>query len=646
MSTAYFKQIIEEELQKLLLEKLAGYSDDERSALAQKAGLGKFADLEGISDFDLDDMALQTRPAQRDRGTQDAGPQQLAKLQGRGSAGFPGTTGYGAPQQRRVTPITSTPWAPPRQKSPEEIAAARQSIPRFMRNYYASKGESWAQPRAPWWAQKSTYQDIGEHGPAYLDPEASLDPVTPHIVTSGTETGKHRKYIDREGNVVWRPIYKPAGEATRVQMGVLDPARASEAAGGTGTTSEELGWLQQQARGKGWLNPDQPAWRAGGAGTLHGSAAREYALGPAWAVSAMGSKERHDIERTEDFDGALLDTADYLSMVLDAAYGAGAARASRAGKFANITEDLAKHGVPDDVVRAAKNVGARQGKSPGQVIDDFLDDPYNPLYDDIVRATPRLRPKPRTGATEAIPFGKGKGAGGTAGSKRSQEAEIADWVQREPGDPKATALQKRIEKATGIEGRERTGKKPHQTKKNINLKGSRMDTVVDDPDIVKGQLTPGRSGHLGTEDYWREFDLVGSHPADPYFQTAGRGRPENAEAIENLGRHQFIRISRKAEGKPDIILNRIVTRGPGGADQIVHQGWMTPKAYNHISQQRKLLGGKRGPGLGIDDMPTLRSDGTLIGGRLEGFKTLRGATVPPAPLQENTKRRIKLNILR
>ena len=202
----------------------------------------------------------------------------------------------------------------------------------------------------------------------------------------------------------------------------------------------------------------------------------------------------------------------------------------------------------------------------------------------------------------------------------------------------------------------------------LNPEGMRPSDALTDP--VKNELgQPGLSGHLGAEDYAAELDMVEGYLANPYWEIADANRRRAAKGLEpldidpetvgamsgNQNRHQFIRITGRGEGKPDIIVNRIVKRDPTtGLDAITHQGWMTPNAYNNIARQGEMLGGIRGGGLKIDDMPVMTPDGSLYAGRAGNRELLRGPGTYPEragggrvwePLQER-KRHFKIRIKR
>jgi hypothetical protein len=171
--------------------------------------------------------------------------------------------------------------------------------------------------------------------------------------------------------------------------------------------------------------------------------------------------------------------------------------------------------------------------------------------------------------------------------------------------------------------------------------GRRMGDVLEDVEF-------GHSGHLGVDDYFREFnqlDLAGdNYLANPYFMqnadNAARIAKKQAplpldptKALDQtMNRHQFLRLKGEG-GKPDIILNRIITRGADGKDVVTHSGWMTPNAYNHQRMQGMLAGhGRKGkmPGLALEDMATLGADGQIISGRAGGKQVVRGKQSYPA----------------
>ena len=312
--------------------------------------------------------------------------------------------------------------------------------------------------------------------------------------------------------------------------------------------------------------------------------------------------------------------------------------------------------------KAATELATHLGTSTDEVIAGFLSDPYNKIYDELTLSIPRLQPRAGPLRSKPIPHDPK----GTAGTKAAREAELRRWHLRQKmigpeldasGVPIiSTPIQQRIAKTVGIPSRTESPR----VIRNINRKGKHYSEVTDDP-ISGGDLgRPGRSGHLGVRAHSRDFDLVGSHSADPYFLTGTPGPTGPMRAlpafarklIKKLGRHQFIRIPGKG-GMPDKILNRIMTpTGPGGSERVVHAGWMTPNAYNDLRKALKLLGGAKGPGLAIKDMAVLLPDGSIIGGRLSGFKPLRGPQhgprSKPAPiresLEEETQRFLQENL--
>ena len=349
---------------------------------------------------------------------------------------------------------------------------------------------------------------------------------------------------------------------------------------------------------------------------------------------------------------------DAISMIVP---GGIAKRALRPEDIIKIGDDIVMGKVDDSLYKAMEGALKRK-KMPATKQDvyeglvSWLDNPYNAVgADDMSRATfdyaQTIDPDEYTEYLRAQ--GKGQTGEGQwpAGTKLDVEGERSiysqggGYVLDADGNPvKVKPSKKAMEyptgPGTGVGGKVRvpTAKEGLGT---YGTTGRRMSDVLEDVEF-------GHSGHLGVDNYWREFnqlDLAGdTYLANPYYlQNA-----ENLKLIkkgsdplpldptkaldQTMNRHQFLRLKGEG-GKPDIILNRIITRGADGKDVVTHSGWMTPNAYNQQRMQGMLAGhGRKGkvPGLDIEDMATLGSDGSVISGRAGGRKMIRGPQSYPA----------------
>jgi hypothetical protein len=368
----------------------------------------------------------------------------------------------------------------------------------------------------------------------------------------------------------------------------------------------------------------------------------------------------------------VINVLDAAAMMIPAGW---AGRVLTPADVIRLGDDLASGQVDDTLYNTMEMVLKSKGQPAARAdiykgIAKWLDNPYNALgADEMARAQFKYAqsidpdyniPLSMTKADEGGPL--------SAGVKPAIEKErIRQRVQGRLDHGEATQLGGSSQHPSGrvpaeapytvedvIPGTEKLG--------GAGTAGRRMSDIMVDP-------PKGTSGHHGVDEYSRHFNILDQagdvYLANPYFLqnavNAGRIRKgldplpldPNKVLDQTMNRHQFIRITGRRNGKPDIILNRIITRGPDGKDVVTHSGWMTPNAYN-VNRQTGMLSGSGAEGLAIADMPVLKPDGSLVAGRAGNRRVLRGPQSYPEaagggimdePLQER-KRHFKLRIKR